>query len=415
MDGMDLHLFNADVDEESWNKVRSQHEQLFEAEFEESQSGVSFFDLRQRTLAGIDQLSAFRIVALGLLRKLRGNLHSTVPYGEVEDALGRYFRLLDSDMQKFATLHETLRDASEKPSGIKDGAAGAGTPLGIMRDGMREIAVVLLACGEMQQRALDLKMGAQRSLASSDGITPPTVSFTCFAEFFDEALAICDQLRRKHEELQQLRISAMASVAEVRQAAAAEKKAAGYPKAGSSAPVAPSPAGAVSAVVVGKPSADGTHAASDSDVSDTSGTLQATVTVPDSSESAQESPTKGPAVEALSSTAPAVDEAASKTAVPTTAAESSDAAAAPVTTVPASAAATAGVSDAVSSTAESVSTAATAGASDAALATASSMGGGASSDAAAPCADTVGAAAAGNEVAPAENGADAALSAHDTT
>merc|ERR1712194_109948 len=71
-----------------------------------------------------------------------------------------------------------------------------------LTEGMREIAVVLLACGEMQRRALDLKMGAQRSIADSFANTPPLVSFAKFADFLEEA--------------QQQRMRAMASVAEAR-------------------------------------------------------------------------------------------------------------------------------------------------------------------------------------------------------
>merc|ERR1712060_68465 len=74
----------------------------------------SFFDLRQKTLAGMELNSVFRIAALGLLRKLRTNTKGSVLYAEVEDALGAHFRLLDADNQKFAALHETLREASER-------------------------------------------------------------------------------------------------------------------------------------------------------------------------------------------------------------------------------------------------------------------------------------------------------------
>merc|ERR1719356_259479 len=110
----------------------------------------SFFELRQRALVGMDQVSAFLIVALGLLRKLRTNAKGSVLYGEVEDALGRYFRLLDADMQKFATLHETLREPADKASlnadGCKEAVAASQTARALLHNGMKEIAAVLLAC-----------------------------------------------------------------------------------------------------------------------------------------------------------------------------------------------------------------------------------------------------------------------------
>merc|ERR1712194_440394 len=182
---------------------------------EEEDDGAcrSFFDLRQRCLVGLDQGSAFRVVALAAVRKLRTNVKGSVLYSEVEDALNRYCRLLEADMQKFATLHETLQDAAERKDG---GPALPHESRKTLTEGMREIAVVLLACGEMQRRALDLKMGAQRSIADSFADTPPLVSFAKFADFLEEALAVSDQLRRKHEELQQQRMRAMASVAEAR-------------------------------------------------------------------------------------------------------------------------------------------------------------------------------------------------------
>ena len=36
-------------------------------------SSKSFFDLRQRTLSGMDLMPAFRVVVLGLARKLKNN------------------------------------------------------------------------------------------------------------------------------------------------------------------------------------------------------------------------------------------------------------------------------------------------------------------------------------------------------
>merc|ERR1712194_220149 len=143
------------------------------------------------------------------VRKLRMNVKGSVLYSEAEDALNRYCRLLEADMQKFATLHETLQDAAETKALPHESRK-------TLTEGMREIAVVLLACGEMQRRALDLKMGAQRSIADSFADTPPLVSFAKFADFLEKALAVSDQLRRKHEELQQQRMRAMASVAEAR-------------------------------------------------------------------------------------------------------------------------------------------------------------------------------------------------------
>lgn len=231
-----MRLFNVDVEEAERNYSPSIDD---EAEFEEeleSDPCRSFFDLRQRTLTGMDQMSAFRLVALGAVRKLRTNLKGSILYGEVEDALGRYFRLLDADMQKFATLHETLRDAADKqdPKAVASKAAfGSNKPPAavkealsqahaILLDAMREIAVVLLACGEMQRRALDLKVTAQRSIAETHEGVPPLVSFSKFADFLEEALAVCDQLRRKHEDLHQQRMRAMASAAEARSAAAAQ-------------------------------------------------------------------------------------------------------------------------------------------------------------------------------------------------
>lgn len=211
---MPMLLYNADVDEAE--RLRSPYNE--EEPVDEdglSDACKTFFDLRQRTLIGMNENPAFRLVALGLLRKLRTNQRGTVLYGEVEDALGRYFRLLDADMQRFASLHEVLNETAEKQNRtesrpiVKDATAAT---VGLLQQGMREIAVVLLACGEMQRKALDLKMSAQRSIAESDELEPPLVSFGTFAEFIEEAMAVSDQLRRKHEELQRLRMKAMESV-----------------------------------------------------------------------------------------------------------------------------------------------------------------------------------------------------------
>lgn len=250
-----MRLYNSDVDEAE-RLLATGYEREHEAEDGGEDAAGSFFDLRQRTLTGIDQMSAFRIVAMGLLRKLR-TCRVTVLYSEVEDAIGRYFRLLDADMQRFASLHEVLKDLADKQAqsvhmkpSASEGAlpsmlsrapraasssavlSSTSTPAGLGRgalemakalllEGMREIAVVLLACGEMQRRALELKMSAQRAISDHRIGSPPAASFSKFADFLEEALAVCDQLRRKHEELQQLRMRAMASATEARLAAAA--------------------------------------------------------------------------------------------------------------------------------------------------------------------------------------------------
>lgn len=215
-----MRLYNAD---EAESDRRRQWEDP-ELDDEAEDACCTFFDLRQRTLVGLDPTSAFRIVALGLLRKLRTNSRGTVLYGEIEDALGRYFRLLDADMQRFATLHEALREPADKAlgaEGCKEAAAAAQAAQSLLHSGMREIAGVLLACGEMQKRALDLKMGAQRSISDARSSAVPLVSFGKFSQFLEEALAVCDQLRRKHEELQQIRLKAMASAMDAKMAAAA--------------------------------------------------------------------------------------------------------------------------------------------------------------------------------------------------
>jgi len=208
-------LYNADVDAAERNFVPTDEEE--EAEFdgeEDIDPPGSFFDLRQRTLVGMDPMPAFRIAALGVIRKMRFNHKGSIWYGEAEDALGRFFRVLDAESQKFASLHETLRDAAEK----KPGSSGAIAPCAqaILQEAMREIAVVLLACGQMQRRALDLKVSAQRVISECRHGSPPLVSFSKYADFLEEALAVCDQLKRKHEELHQQRMRAMASSADAR-------------------------------------------------------------------------------------------------------------------------------------------------------------------------------------------------------
>merc|ERR1719359_1151621 len=145
-------LYNADIDEAEW--PRGKNEPLES----EDDVGVSFFDLRQRVLINMEHISAFRVVTLGLLRKLRTCPKEWVPYNEVEDALGRFFRFLDHDMQRFASLHEQLKSIDESVESASDTSIKA-------REGMREIAVVLLACGELQRRTLDWKLSVQKSVA----------------------------------------------------------------------------------------------------------------------------------------------------------------------------------------------------------------------------------------------------------
>merc|ERR1740123_2265073 len=145
-----MRLYNVDVDEPERMYVEEESSDLADCEEEKCRS---FFDLRQRALGGMELNSVFRIAALGLLRKLRTNTKGSVLYAEVEDALGSHFHLLDSDTQKFATLHETLREASERQSKHcaapnSAAAAASAAALATLSEGMREIAVVLLACGE---------------------------------------------------------------------------------------------------------------------------------------------------------------------------------------------------------------------------------------------------------------------------
>merc|ERR1740121_3628050 len=123
-----MRLYNADVDEA---------ERHYAEEDTDTDSGDeedpcrSFFDLRQRAMAGMELNSMFRIASLGLLRKSRTNTQGSVLYAEVEDALGSHFRLLDADTQKFATLHETLREASERQAKhiVAPNSAAARPPL----------------------------------------------------------------------------------------------------------------------------------------------------------------------------------------------------------------------------------------------------------------------------------------------
>eukprot|EP00931_Biecheleriopsis_adriatica_P123527 TRINITY_DN98579_c0_g1_i1.p1 TRINITY_DN98579_c0_g1~~TRINITY_DN98579_c0_g1_i1.p1 ORF type:complete len:224 (-),score=72.84 TRINITY_DN98579_c0_g1_i1:75-746(-) len=219
-----MRLYNADVDEaERCYQEDDEFAELDQEDGDGDGACKSFFDLRQRTLSGMDQLPAFRVVALGLLRKLKNYTKGSVLYPEVEDLLGRYFRLLDADMQRFASLHETLRDASDKSASSaaatkSDANAAAAHTAGVnlLHEGMREIAVVLLACSERQRESLDMKIQAQRLISESGAGKPPLASFGKYADFIEEALALGDQLRRKHEELQQQRIRAMAKITEAK-------------------------------------------------------------------------------------------------------------------------------------------------------------------------------------------------------
>lgn len=227
-----MRLFNSDVEKGDRRQLP-----LEEGE-EEGEEGASredaprsFFELRQRTLIGLDPAPAFRLVCLSLLRKLEApaqDLH----YAEVEDSLGRYFRLLDAHMQKFATLHETLKEAADRAalvlSLVTEGqelsapVTTMGSAIGLLQESMRAIAVVLLACGETQKRTLELKMTIQMAAAEGGEDAPALASFSSLASFLEEAVAMCNNLRRKHEELQQQRIRAMSAVAEAKGALAAE-------------------------------------------------------------------------------------------------------------------------------------------------------------------------------------------------
>jgi len=228
-------LFNADLDEAAQNALRAV-ENIGDLDADGVQNPYQrFFDLRQMALSKMEPSSAFRIVALGLMRKLRMNIRGTVLLCEVEDAFSRYFRLLDGDMQRFATLHETFSStAAEEQNKVFGGRPDAATAGAIakLRDGMREIAVVLLACGEMQKRALDLKVSAQQSVAESDEATPALVSFTKFTEFVEDALGLSDQIRRKHEELQLRRMKTMAEVVSARVSSSAKAVASSPTKSG---------------------------------------------------------------------------------------------------------------------------------------------------------------------------------------
>jgi hypothetical protein len=179
-------LFNADLDEAAQNALRAV-ENIGDLDDGVQNPYQRFFDLRQR-------------------------------------AFSRYFRLLDGDMQRFATLHETFSSTADEQDKVSCGRPDAATASAIakLRDGMREIAVVLLACGEMQKRALDLKVSAQQSVAEADEETPALVSFAKFTEFVEDALALSDQIKRKHEELQLRRMKTMAEVVSARVSSSAK-------------------------------------------------------------------------------------------------------------------------------------------------------------------------------------------------
>jgi hypothetical protein len=202
-------LYNADI-------AKAEHLQTADEDedgSDDDSSSRAFFDLRQKALHGMEAVPAYRVVSLGLLRKLRTNKQGTILYNEVEDALGRYFRLLDSDMQRFSSLHDTLQELSEQP--VMRIATEAAS---LLKEGMREIAVMLISCGMMQRRALELKLGAQRSIAETEDEDRPLVSFEKFAEFLEDGLSTADQLRRKYTDLQQLRSKAMEKVVDAKTA-----------------------------------------------------------------------------------------------------------------------------------------------------------------------------------------------------
>ncbi|CAJ1367270.1 unnamed protein product, partial [Effrenium voratum] len=136
-----MRLCNADVEEAERNHQESLDD--FDEAGQDEDGCRSFFDLRQRTLSGMDLMPAFRIVVLGLLRKLKNNTKDCILYSEVEDALGRYFRVLDADMQRFASLHEILRDAADKAreSTRREAAPSVTHAANLLLEGMREIAV----------------------------------------------------------------------------------------------------------------------------------------------------------------------------------------------------------------------------------------------------------------------------------
>merc|ERR1712007_19868 len=73
----------------------------------------------------------------------------------------------------------------------------------LLKEAMREIAVVLLACDQMQHRALEFKKDAADAIAESADGKLPRISFVSFAEFIEQALAFSSHVRRKHSELQQ--------------------------------------------------------------------------------------------------------------------------------------------------------------------------------------------------------------------
>merc|ERR1719240_857179 len=213
-------LYNADVDPDVLNGLFLAGQGVEEVDDmdEKVNCRQHFFELRQRTLSNMDLQPAFRITAFGLLRKLRTNVRGNILYVEVEETLDHYFRLLDAHMKDFASLHDSL-DAIEKQahscSNLTKEDAAPLSPISLtrqrniaaseqmLRETMREIAVVLLACDRMQYRALGFKMDAADASAHGDDDEPAKISFMSFAEFMEEALNFSDQVRRKHSELQQ--------------------------------------------------------------------------------------------------------------------------------------------------------------------------------------------------------------------
>merc|ERR1712063_183301 len=129
----------------------------------------------------------------------------------VEETLNRFFRLLDAHMQAFASLHTSLDDTEKQalkccnlPNDSNDGSSltspcavrTSSTPSEqvtgaafLLKETMREIAVVLLACDRMQHRVLEFKMDAADAIAQSGDGKLPRISFVSFAEFIEQALA----------------------------------------------------------------------------------------------------------------------------------------------------------------------------------------------------------------------------------
>mmetsp|Transcript_126717 Transcript_126717/g.354775 ORF Transcript_126717/g.354775 Transcript_126717/m.354775 type:complete len:224 (+) Transcript_126717:133-804(+) len=213
-----MRLYNADVEEAERPEAPSLDHEADCAEV--GKPSETFFELRQRTLAGMDQQPAFRLVALGVVRKLRANLRGSVLHSEIQDALGRYFRVLDSDMQRFASLYETV-DAAKRsaPSGAAlrgEAKRAIEASNAILQEVLVDIAAVLLACGQKQEEALALKQTTQVSVAECQEGSQALVSFSRVADLLDDALALCDLLRRKREEVHQQRMGAMAAAIEAR-------------------------------------------------------------------------------------------------------------------------------------------------------------------------------------------------------